>query len=104
MESYVPKLKVLLSPGAPRKICDWNAVEQSLKVSLPDDFKDFWSTFGAGTLGFRSTDPEFMVLHSPYLAPGYLRFPDCVAIMGDNYRGLRAEFPQFHPHPVWPEP
>ena len=85
-------------------VCDWHVIEEGLQLSLPADFKDFWRSFGPGTLGFRATDPEFLVLHSPYSTPGYTRFPDCVTIMGENYRDLRSEFPQYHAHAVWPEP
>src|SRR5882762_8522719 len=104
MKSCVSKLQLLLGPVAPEKVCDWHAIEKSLKVSLPEDFKEFWSNFGPGMLGFRNTDPEFLVLHSPYFEAGYARFPDCVTIMAENYRGLKAEFPEYLPHTVWPEP
>ncbi len=103
VDSHVSKLESLFDPPRPREVCDWRAVEQTLKSTLPRDFKDFWTKFGPGILGFRNTDPEFLVLHSPYVGSGYTRFPDCVAIMAENYRGLRTDFPQYHPHAVWPE-
>jgi hypothetical protein len=103
MKNFAPELRRLLKPGVPQRRCDWAAVEATLGLALPVDFKEFWDVFPSGCLGFRERDPTLLVLHGPFGPSAYLRFPDCVRVMADSYRRLRAQFPALHPHRMWPE-
>jgi hypothetical protein len=103
MKNFVAKLHALLKPRAPGRKVDWRAIEATLGLQLPPDFKEFWDVFPAGCLGFRDLDSSLLVLHGPGGSSEYTKFPDCVRVMSDVYMDLRSQFPEMHPHRLWPE-
>ena len=47
-------LKVLPAPASPLETGhddNWGRVEQALRIALPQDYKDYISTYGTGYLG-----------------------------------------------------
>lgn len=99
----VAALAKLLKPNPPAKQLNWVTVESGLGISLPLDYKEFWSHFSTGCIGFTGLDEQLFVLHSPYSDDPYLGFPACVSTMSDANRNLREEFPEIMTHRVWPE-
>lgn len=75
---------------------DWNAVEASLGVSLPDDFKEYIATYGSGSIG------EFITVLNPFSIRPSLNFMEQSKRQLDALRELHDTFGEPQPFELYP--
>ncbi|GAA3907639.1 hypothetical protein GCM10022244_17170 [Streptomyces gulbargensis] len=75
----------------------WQEVYESLGTRLPTEYVRLMETYGAGAWC------QWLRFPLPFGTEPYDLVP-WARWSGDNYRGLRAGFPEFQPPAAWPEP
>jgi hypothetical protein len=75
----------------------WQRLSRTLGVALPTEYVDLMDTYGAGTWS------NWLRFYPPlrFRSPSFANQVESVL---DAYRGLREEFPEYHPLATWPEP
>jgi hypothetical protein len=99
-------LRQLVPPPATPYLGDdsWERLFDRLGTRLPTEYVTLLETYGSGS--WRSWLNFVTPLRDPGAtqSKGYRGLADFVEQMLDNYRELRAEFPEYQPLAVWPEP
>jgi hypothetical protein len=77
---------------------DWQEVEESLGLALPDDYKLFIARFPRGFI------QNYIQICPPRLHDGRLDLLGTFRIVLDNMREMREDRPEDFPFPIYPEP
>lgn len=83
---------------------DWDAVERTLGVALPAEYKELLATFPPGTFNAPSLADGSVIVHPPYLVNGT---PDQLYQFRaelDELRNWQAAHSADVPRPIFPEP
>lgn len=97
-------LQVLPAPANPRCTSpkpgdDWHKIEEKLGTLLPQDYKDFVTTYGSGYLG------RFLWIVNPFVLEPNLNLIKAIPLFLDTLRQLRQRYgAQRYPYPCYPEP
>lgn len=75
----------------------WEELFEGLGTRLPAEYVALMNRYGSGCWS------QWLQFMTPLRTSGR-GFAHHVSQSLDGYRSLRAEFPQYHPLPVWPEP
>lgn len=84
-------------PPAPSEVgtlTDWQAVEEELGITFPRDYREFVFAYGSGYLG------QFYQVWNPFRGAAFVRH---VRLICGYDRDFRRQFPQYSPHPIYPE-
>lgn len=86
-------------PRAPLyAVGEWAAVEAELGTALPADYRALVTVYGSGLFA------DWLGLFDPFDPRPHVRLAEQVRLLGQTNRDLRADFPDFFPHPLFPEP
>ncbi|WP_394830011.1 SMI1/KNR4 family protein [Pendulispora rubella] len=98
--SGLAAIKVLVPPPKERYLGDatWEKVFEALGTRLPAEYVTLMNTYGAGCWS------EYLRFGPPLAIDHKLGLVCQVAEVLEGYRSLRADHPQYHPLPTWPEP
>ena len=73
---------------------DWITIENKIGTILPDDYKEYIATYGAGYVG------QFLWVLNPFSTNGNLM--DEMKYFQNSYAELKKNFPKYHPREVYP--
>lgn len=100
-KNYINKLKeVLIAPEqayATGSESEWKDFEKQTNIVLPDDFKEFVSTYGIGGIS------EFLWFLSPFTDDENVGFEIRMDAMLEAYDESRSELPDEFPFNIYPE-
>jgi hypothetical protein len=90
-------IDLIRPPATPQQVgtlTEWKNVERELGVLYPSDFREFIFVYGTGLLGrFYSVWNRF----------GGTDFVEHVRLICKYERESQLEFPEYFPHPIYPE-
>ena len=95
----IESLKTLMDPPAKlhSNSVDWHMVESQLSISLPEDYKLYIDSYGAGWVN------DYIFILTPTLGDDLYNLQKQSQIMLDRYRNFKIEFPEYYPHEAFPD-
>lgn len=95
---YTEKLKEILIQKKPKEtIGDWSRVEESLETMLPEDFKEFISTFGTGEIA------NHLIIFNPFAKSSTYNFLEQYKVLTLTYNYFKRKQPSDYPYAAFPE-
>ena len=96
--SHLKKLwKLLPPPQSPvENKGDWKEAEKEIGTALPEDYKEFISTYGTGSISH-----EFQIMN-PFSKNKFFNLAIQHEAIRESWAELHEEFPRDHPYPPWP--
>jgi hypothetical protein len=74
----------------------WKAVEKRLKLTFPEDYKQFVTAYGSGMIN------EFVRILNPFRASEYDDFEESLKWYQQEWPKSKQMFPDSYPYDIWP--
>jgi hypothetical protein len=101
---------LLIPPKLPFEVptqAEWAIAEAQLGTQLPDDYKNFISTYGTGTICSTGTIQEYFMIFNPVTKINAFNFFHYLQRVYDHYKAFGDEFrddlPEDYPFSMYPE-
>lgn len=95
---YTNKLKEILIQEKPKETSgDWSKVEESLQTVLPEDFKEFISTYGTGEIA------NHLIIFNPFAKSDTYNLIEQMKVLTMTYNYFKRKRPQDFPYAAFPE-
>ena len=95
---YTNKLKEILIQEKPKEtIGNWSKVEERLKTTLPEDFKEFISTYGTGEIA------NHLIIFNPFARKSIYNLMQQTEVLTLTYNYFKRKNPSEYPYNAFPE-
>lgn len=84
-------------PGEVGTMEQWEAMEHTLGLVLPSDYRDFVFAYGSGLFA------RFYRVYNPFAASEYIALLPSISRVCEDEREFRRDWPDTVPYPIYPE-
>lgn len=97
IETLIKVMQPPINPSETGKMENWIDLEKRLGIKLPNDYKEYISTYGTGRID------DFLWVLNPFSKYSNANLIDDIEHFQWAYGELRKEFPEDYPRPPFPE-
>jgi len=93
-------IKIMTPPKNPMATgskSDWAVIENKIGTILPDDYKEYISTYGTGYIG------QFLWVLNPFYEKGSTNLMETIEHFNWSYKISKEKFPEDYPREIFPK-